>query len=226
MKTNAVGPRLAAMGEMQRIDDLPGSFGYGAGVLYGLPQPPRWMGQVNPDLQKVILLLDSGDLLFGHLTGLDWEGGNVILRAGDETHSNPIGDLRGILLSADTDSRAVAPPRSVTSTLKYRDGGEWTLFAHTASADLFGAGFFALTDGELHAIFVPWRALADNRVTFESGLDDHSRARLQREVAFRRGAEIDRLRGASLNLVDAAGRPAVEARCSAYAKSFCEALGG
>lgn len=214
------------MGDMQRIDDLPGSFGYGSGVLYGLPQPPRWMGQVNPDLQKVILLLDSGDLLFGHLTGLDWEGGNVILRAGDETHSNPIGDLRGILLSADTEGRAVAPPRSVTSTLKYRDGGEWTLFAHTASADLFGAGFFALTDGELHAIFVPWRALADNRVTFESGLDDHRRARLQREVAFRRGAELDRLRAASLNLVDEAGRPAADIRRSAYAKSFCQALGG
>ncbi|WP_146909795.1 glycosyltransferase family 2 protein [Arenimonas daejeonensis] len=77
------------MGDLQRVDDLPGSFGYGSGVLYGLPQPPRWMGQVNPDLQKVILLLDSGDLLFGHLTGLDWEGGNVILRAGEETHSIP-----------------------------------------------------------------------------------------------------------------------------------------
>src|SRR5688572_30849762 len=112
MKTRPETPRLPAMTELQRIDDLPGSFGYGAGVLYGLPQPPRWMGVVNPDLQKVILLLDSGDLLFGHLTGLDWEGGNVILRAGEETHSNPIGDLRGILLSADTEGRAVAPPQS------------------------------------------------------------------------------------------------------------------
>lgn len=214
------------MSELQRIDDLPGSFGYGAGVLYGLPQPPRWMGHVNPDLQKVILLLDSGDLLFGHLVGLDWEGGNVILRAGDETHSNPIGDLRGILLSAEAEAQPVAPPQSVMSTLKYRDGGEWTLHAHTASADLFGAGFFAVAEGELHAIFVPWRALADNRVTFASGLGDHRRARLQREVAFRRGAEIDRLSGASLELVDSARRRDAEVRRSAYAKSFCEALGG
>ncbi|MFY2764635.1 hypothetical protein [Arenimonas sp. MALMAid1274] len=214
------------MGDLQRIDDLPGSFGYGAGVLYGLPQPPRWMGEVNPDLQKVILLLDSGELLFGHLTGLDWEGGNVLLRSGEIMHSNPIGDLRGILLSADTEGRAVAPPQSVRSTLRYRDGGEWTLHAHTASADLFGAGFFAVADGELHAIFVPWRALADNRLSVESGLDDHRRARLQREVAFRRGAEIDRLRMASLNLVSEPGRQAADIRRSAYAKAFCEALGG
>lgn len=214
------------MGEMQRIDDLPGSFGYGAGVLYGLPQPPRWMGEVNPDLQKVILLLDNGDLLFGHLTGLDWEGGNVLLRSGDITHSNPIGDLRGILLSAETEGRAVAPPQSVRSTLRYRDGGEWTVHAHTASADLFGAGFFAVAEGELHAIFVPWRALADNRLALESGLDDHRRARLQREVAFRRGAEIDRLRMASLELVAEPGRQVADIRRSAYAKAFCEALGG
>ena len=100
------------MAGLQRVDDLPGSFGYGAGLLYGLPQPPRWMGEVRPDLQKVILLLDNSDMLFGHLTGLDWEGGNVLLRAGGETHSNPISDLRGILLSADTEGRAVAPPRS------------------------------------------------------------------------------------------------------------------
>lgn len=214
------------MGDIKRIDELPGSFGYGAGVLYGLPQPPRWMGQVNPDLQKVILLLDSGELLFGQLTGLDWEGGNVILRAGAVTHSNPIGDLRGILLSADSDARAVAPPQSVRATLRYRDGGEWPLHAHTASADLFGAGFFALTEGELHAIFVPWRALADNRITLESGLDDHRRARLQREVAFRRGAEIDRLSMASLEQVPAAGREVADIRRSAYAKAFCEAHGG
>lgn len=214
------------MGDLQRIDDLPGSFGYGSGLLYGLPQPPRWMGEVNPDLQKVILLLDTGDLLFGQLTGLDWEGGNVLLRSGDVTHSNPIGSLRGILLSADTDGRAVAPPRSVTSTLRYRDGGEWTLHAHTVSADLFGAGFFAVDEGELHAIFVPWRALAENRVTLESGLDDHRRARLQREVAFRRGAEIDRLRMASLNLVAEPGRSDAETRRCAYSKAFCEAMGG
>ena len=49
------------MPELQRIDELPGSFGYGAGVLYGLPQPPRWMGEVRPDLQKVILLLDTSE---------------------------------------------------------------------------------------------------------------------------------------------------------------------
>lgn len=210
------------MTDLQRIDELPASFGYGAGVLYGLPQPPRWMGEVRPDLQKVILLLDSAEMLFGHLTGLDWEGGNVILRAGDVTHSNPIGSLRGIMLSADTQARAVAPPQSVASTLKYRDGGEWRLHAHSASADLFGAGFFAIADSELHAIFVPWRALAEHRVTFESGLNDHARARLQREVAFRRGAEIDRLRAASLHLVAEAGRKAVDDRRSAYAKSFCE----
>ena len=209
------------MAELQRIDDLPGSFGYGAGLLYGLPQPPRWMGEVRPDLQKVILLLDSSEMLFGHLTGLDWEGGNVLLRSADETHSNPIANLRGILLSADTDGRAVATPQSVASTLKYRDGGEWRLHAHSASADLFGAGFFAIAEGELHAIFVPWRALADHRVTLESGHDDHRRARLQREVAFRRGAEIDRLRDASLNLVGSERRDA-ENRRTAYAKAFCE----
>ncbi|MBP6627473.1 MAG: hypothetical protein KA187_08685 [Arenimonas sp.] len=214
------------MAELQRIDELPGSFGYGAGVLYGLPQPPRWMGEVRPDLQKVILLLDTSEILYGQLTGLDWEGGNVILRSGDVTHSNPIGDLRGILLSADTQSRAVAPPVSVTSTLQYRDGGEWSLHSHSASADLFGAGFFAVAEGEVHAIFVPWRALADHRFTVASGLDDHSRARLQREVAFRRGAELDRLRSAKLTLVDEPGREAVDIRRSAYAKAFCEALGG
>jgi len=208
------------MGELQRIDDLPGSFGYGAGVLYGLPQPPRWMGEVRPDLQKVILLLDNNDMLFGHLTGLDWEGGNVLLRAGDVTHSNPIADLRAIMLSADSDASAVAPPQSVASTLKYRDGGEWQLHAHTASADLFGVGFFAIAEGELHAIFVPWRVLAEHRVVFESGLDDHRRARLQREVAFRRGAEIDRLRAASLQLVTPTGRDAAETRRSAYARTF------
>ena len=207
------------MAELQRIDDLPGSFGYGAGLLYGLPQPPRWMGEVRPDLQKVILLLDSSEMLFGHLTGLDWEGGNVLLRSADETHSNPIANLRGILLSADTDGRAVAPPRSVASTVRYRDGGEWRVHSHTCSADLFGVGFFAGAEEELHAIFVPWRVLADHRVTFESGLDDHNRARLQREVAFRRGAEIDRLRGASLHLVTGDRRDA-EARRSVYAKAF------
>ena len=207
------------MAELQRIDDLPGSFGYGAGLLYGLPQPPRWMGEVRPDLQKVILLLDNSDMLFGHLTGLDWEGGNVLLRSADETHSNPIANLRGILLSADTDGRAVAPPRSVASTVRYRDGGEWRVHSHTCSADLFGVGFFAVAEEELHAIFVPWRVLADHRVTFESGLDDHNRARLQREVAFRRGAEIDRLRGASLHLVTGDRRDA-EARRSVYAKAF------
>lgn len=214
------------MVDPQRIDDLPGSFGYGAGVLYGLPQPPSWMGQVNPDLQKAILLLDSGELLYGHLTGLDWEGGNVLLRSGDVTHSNPIGNLRGILLSAHTEGRAVAPPHSVRSTLHYRDGGEWELHAHAASADLFGAGFFAVAEGELHAIFVPWRALADNRLVLESGLDDHRRARLQREVAFRRGAEIDRLSDARLNLVAETGREAADIRRSAFAKAFCQALGG
>ena len=209
-----------------RIDELPGSFGYGAGVLYGLPQPPRWMGEVKPDLQKVILLLDSGDLLYGQLAGLDWEGGNVILRAGEVTHSNPTGSLRGILLSADTQARALVPPASVTTTLRYRDGGEWTLHAHTASADLFGAGFFAVAEGELHAIFVPWRALAEHRLELASGLDDHRRARLQREVAFRRGAEIDRLSAAGLNLVDETGRAAADIRRSAFAKAFCEAHGG
>ena len=214
------------MPELQRIDELPGSFGYGAGVLYGLPQPPAWMGQLRPDLQKVLLLLDTSEMLYGQLTGLDWEGGNVILRSGDVTHSNPIGDLRGILLSADTQSRAVAPPINVTATLQYRDGGEWSLNAHSASADLFGAGFFAVAEGEVHAIFVPWRALADNQLTIASGLDDHRRARLQREVAFRRGAELDRLRGAKLNLVDAPGREAADIRRSAFAKAFCETLGG
>lgn len=209
------------MADLQRVDDLPGSFGYGAGLLYGLPQPPRWMGEVRPDLQKVILLLDNSDMLFGHLTGLDWEGGNVLLRAGTETHSNPIGDLRGILLSADTEGKAVAPPRSVCSTLRYRDGGEWRVNAHSSSADLFGVGFFAVAEGELHAIFVPWRALADHRVSLESGLDDHNRARLQREVAFRRGAEIDRLRGAGLNLVAGDPRDA-ENRRSVFAKAFAE----
>ena len=49
---------------------------------------------------------------------------------------------------------------------------------------------------------------------------------MQREVAFRRGAEIDRLRGASLKLVDEEGRPACDVLRSAYAKSFCERLGG
>ena len=207
------------MAELQRIDDLPGSFGYGAGLLYGLPQPPRWMGEVRPDLQKVILLLDSSEMLFGLLTGLDWEGGNVLLRSADETHSNPIANLRGILLSADTDGRAVAPPRSVASTVRYRDGGEWRVHSHTCSADLFGVGVFAVAEEELHASFVPWRVLADHRVTFESGLADHNRARLQREVAFRRGAEIDRLRGASLHLVTGDRRDA-EARRSVYAKAF------
>src|SRR5688572_16544794 len=212
------------MADLQRVDDLPGSFGYGAGLLYGLPQPPRWMGEVRPDLQKVILLLDNSEMLFGHLTGLDWEGGNVLLRAGEITHSNPIGDLRGILLSADTESRAVAPPQSVASTLRYRDGGEWRVHAHSASADLFGVGFFAVAGGELHAIFVPWRALAEHRMTLESGHDDHRRARLQREVAFRRGAEIDRLRSASMNLVGS-DRLDAEARRSAYAQAFCELQG-
>ena len=214
------------MVDLTRIDELPGSFGYGAGVLYGLPQPPRWMGEVTPDLHKVILLLGTGELLYGHLTGLDWEGGNVILRSGDVTHSNPIGDLRGILLSADTGAQAVAPPMSVTSTLKYRDGGEWTLHAHTASADLFGVGFFAVASGEMRAIFVPWRALAEHKADIASGLDDHRRARLQREVAFRRGAEIDRLRAARLNLVEETGRAAADIRRSAFAKSFCEMHGG
>lgn len=209
------------MAELMRVDDLPGSFGYGAGVLYGLPQPPRWMGEVRPDLQKVILLLDSGDMLFGHLTGLDWEGGNVLLRAGDTTHSNPIADLRAILLSADTEARAVASPQSVASTLRYRDGGEWRVHSHSASVDLFGAGFFAIAEGELHAIFVPWRVLAEHRITFESGHDDHRRARLQREVAFRQGAEIDRLRAAKLSLVGGDTRDA-ENRRTAYAKAFCE----
>lgn len=209
-----------------RIDELPGSFGYGAGVLYGLPQPPRWMGTEAPDLHKVILLLDSGELLYGHLTGLDWEGGNVILRSGEVTHSNPIADLRGILLSAETTAQAVAAPTSITSTLKYRDGGAWTLHSHTASADLFGLGFFAVASGEMRAIFVPWRALADYRAEIASGLDDHRRARLQREVAFRRGAEIDRLSAARLNLVEETGRAAADIRRSAFAKSFCEALGG
>ena len=89
------------MGETTRVDDLPGSFGYGAGVLYGLPQPPRWMGEVGPDLRKVLLLMTGGEILYGHLTGLDWEGGNVILRAEGETLSNPLSDLRGILLSGE-----------------------------------------------------------------------------------------------------------------------------
>lgn len=209
------------MAELQRVDDLPGSFGYGAGVLYGLPQPPRWMGEVRPDLQKVILLLDSSEMLFGHLTGLDWEGGNVLLRASDVTHSNPIADLRAILLSADTEARAVAAPQSVASTLRYRDGGEWRVHSHSASVDLFGAGFFALAEGELHAIFVPWRVLAEKSITFESGHDDHRRARLQREVAFRHGAEIDRLRAAKLSLVGSDKRDA-EIRRTAFAKAFCE----
>ena len=70
------------------------------------------------------------------------------------------------------------------------------------------------------------RALAEHRVTFESGLDDHRRARLQREVAFRRGAEIDRLRAARLDLVAADGRDACDIRRSTFAKAFCEQLGG
>lgn len=210
------------MTDLRRIDDLPGSFGYGAGLLYGLPQPPRWMGEVRPDLQKVILLLDNNDMLFGHLTGLDWEGGNVLLRAGDVTHSNPISDLRAIMLSADTQARAVAPPQSVASTLKYRDGGEWRIHSHSASVDLFGAGFFAIAEGELHAIFVPWRVLADYKVQFESGLADHPRARLQREVAFRHGAEIDRLREATLDLVEQAGRVDADERRAAYARAFSD----
>jgi len=214
------------MVDVTRVDELPGNFGYGAGVLYGLPQPPRWMGEVTPDLQKAILLLGTGELLYGHLTGLDWEGGNVILRSGDVTHSNPIGDLRGILLSAQTAAQPVAPPSMVTSTLKYRDGGEWTLHAHTASADLFGLGFFAVASGEMRTIFVPWRALADHKAEIASGMDDHRRARLQREVAFRRGAEIDRLRAAKLNLVDETGREAADIRRSAFAKLFCETHGG
>jgi hypothetical protein len=208
------------MAEPQRIDDLPGSFGYGAGVLYGLPQPPRWMGEVRPDLQKVLLLLDSNDMLFGQLTGLDWEGGNVLLRTGDITHSNPISDLRAIMLSADTEARAVASPQSVASTLKYRDGTEWRLSSHTFSADLFGAGFFAIAEGELHAIFVPWRVLADHRLVVESGHGDHRRARLQREVAFRHGAEIDRLRAAHLKLVPQDGRDDADQRRRSFARAF------
>lgn len=214
------------MADLTRVDELPGSFGYGAGVLYGLPQPPRWMGELTPDLDKAIVLLDTGELLYGHLTGLDWEGGNVIVRSGEVTHSNPIGDLRGILLSAETAARPVAPPLMVTSTLKYRDGGEWTLHAHTASADLFGLGFFAVAGGEMRTIFVPWRALADHTAEIASGMDDHRRARLQREVAFRRGAEIDRLRAAKLNLVEETGRAAADIRRSAFAKLFCEVHGG
>ncbi|MBY4597096.1 hypothetical protein K3217_16380 [bacterium BD-1] len=216
------------MGEITRVDDLPGSFGYGAGVLYGLPQPPRWMGEVQPDLHKAILLLAPGELLYGHLTGLDWEGGNVILRAGDETLSNPIADLRGILLSGEArlGRPPLAPTATVVSTLKYRDGGDWMLQAHAAHVDLFGAGFFTVADDQLHAIFVPWRVLADNELTLRSGLSDHVRARVQREVAFRRGADIDRLQAARLTHVAGSARDDADIRRSAFAKAFCKALGG
>jgi hypothetical protein len=214
------------MTSLLRVDDLPGTFGYGAGVLYGLPQPPRWMGELRPDLQKVLLLLDTGEMLYGKLGGLDWEGGNVILHSGEETHSNPIRDLRAVLLSADTRTQALVPPTSVTATLHYTDGGEWTLSSHSASADLFGVGFFAVDEGEVHAIFVPWRALARNELTLASGLDDHSRARRQREVAFRRGAELDQQRAAQLSRVPEPSREAASLRHSAFAKAFCDALGG
>ena len=211
-----------------RIDDLPGSFGYGAGLLYGLPQPPRWMGEVQPDLHKVLLLLSEGEMLYGQLTGLDWEGGNVILRVGEETLSNPIGDLRGILLSGreKLGRPPIAPTGTITSTLRYRDGGDWMLQAHAVHVDLFGAGFFTLADEQLHAIFVPWRVLADNELTLRSGLSDDVRARVQREVAFRRGADIDRLQGASLDRVPGQSRDDADIRRSAFAKAFCKALGG
>ncbi|PRH83349.1 hypothetical protein [Arenimonas caeni] len=216
------------MDETQGVDDLPGSFGYGAGVLYGLPQPPRWMGQVQPDLHKVLLLMAGGDMLYGHLSGLDWEGGNVILRVGEETLSNPIADLRGILLSGreKLGRPPVAPTGTITSTLRYRDGGDWMLQAHAVHVDLFGAGFFTLADGLLHAVFVPWRVLADNELTLRSGLSDHQRARIQREVAFRRGADIDRLQNASLERVPGQSRDDADIRRSAFAKAFCKALGG
>lgn len=217
------------MAEITRVDDLPGSFGYGAGVLYGLPQPPRWMGQVSPDLSNVILLMAPGELLFGTLAGLDWEGGNVILRtAAGETLSNPIADLRGILLSGRSalDRPPVAPPGTVATTLRYRDGGDWMLQAHVAHVDLFGAGFFTVADDQLHAIFVPWRVLADNELTLRSGLSDHVRARIQREVAFRRGADLDRLQAARLSHVEGAARRDADLRRSAFAKAFCKALGG
>lgn len=214
------------MVQQTSIDELPGTFGYGAGLLYGLPSPPRWAGQVQPALDQALLLLQDGQLLYGRLAGLDWEGGNVILHAGDAVHSRPIADLRGILVHARTESRPVSTPVNVVSTLHYRDDTHWTLTAHSASADLFGVGFFAVADGVLHSIFVPWRVLAEHRVEIQSGLDDHRRARLQREVAFRRGAEIDRLRQASLEQVAEGQRREAEVRASAYAKAFCEALGG
>jgi len=216
------------MGEFPLVDDLPGTFGYGAGVLYGLPQPPRWMGEVGPDLHKVLLLMAGGELLYGHLTGLDWEGGNVLLRANDETLVHPLSDLRGILLSGEArlGRTPVAPTGTITSTLNYRDGGDWMLQAHAVHVDLFGAGFFTIAEGRLQAVFVPWRVLTDNELKLRSGLSDHQRARIQREVAFRRGADIDRLEKASLKRVPGEDRDDADVRRSAFAKAFCKALGG
>ncbi|MDY0021824.1 hypothetical protein, partial [Arenimonas caeni] len=74
--------------------------------------------------------------------------------------------------------------------------------------------------------FVPWRVLADNELTLRSGLSDHQRARIQREVAFRRGADIDRLQNASLERVPGQSRDDADIRRSAFAKAFCKALGG
>lgn len=216
------------MVQTPHIDELPGSFGYGAGVLYGLPQPPRWMGEVPPALDQTLLLLAGGDILYGQLAGLDWEGGNVILRAGGETFSNPIGDLRAILVSGEArlGREPVAPRGTITSTLRYRDGADWMLQAHAVHVDLFGAGFFTLDQQQLHAVFVPWRVLKDNELNLQSGLSDHQRARIQREVAFRRGADIDRLEKASLQRVPGPARDDADIRRSAFAKAFCKALGG
>src|SRR5690606_605851 len=134
-----------------------------------------------PALDQSLLLLQDGQLLYGRLAGLDWEGGNVILHADETVHSHPIADLRGILVHARIGVRAVSTPANVVSTLQYRDGASWTLTAHSASADLFGVGYFAVADHVLHSIFVPWRVLAGHRVEIQSGLDDHRRARLRSE---------------------------------------------
>lgn len=216
------------MEPMPHVDELPGSFGYGAGVLYGLPQPPRWMGEVKPELDKALLLMAGGDILYGQLAGLDWEGGNVLLRMDGDTFSNPLGDLRAILLSGEArlGRDPVAPRGTIASTLRYRDGADWMLQAHAVHVDLFGAGFFTIDQQQLHAVFVPWRVLQDNELNLRSGLSDHQRARIQREVAFRRGADIDRLEKASLQRVPGPDRDDADIRRSAFAKAFCQALGG
>ena len=82
---------------------------------------------------------------------------------------------------------------------------------------------FAAIDRAIDAVWtmnVEWRTPDDKATADEEALES------VKALLSSQSAELDRLRSAKLTLVDEPGREAVDIRRSAFAKAFCETLGG